>query len=249
MAKIYKYKTPLNTLRADNGYTVRGLAKELGVSSSGSVSHWLSGRTKVPEQYVKPLAKLFGVSPDVITGTVSEQKKPRKKCNRPITRAAHTFKDNFWSRKRVESGLTIDMMAEKVGLTSSTAGRYIIGMQIPEDEVIQRFCDLFNVDFMVGKGEFTKMHRSYKTGSNKLVASYKGPKPVRSDVGPIIDDEPVTESNANLIELLYGKVPYADFIKIIEILDQTNATSLEDIYGKVDFATFNLVKTTVDMAT
>lgn len=146
-------------------------------------------------------------------------------------------KDNFWSKTRVESKMTIREVAEYLGENEKTVACYFSGFMIPHDSSIKRICDLFDVEFSKGKLEFENAHSRYRSEhAPKLKYSARKKKP-----GEINNVEDVFLN-------LYGVVSCSEFI---DIYNAATGRAEEDIdlmailYGKVDYKTFSKIITMI----
>ena len=142
------------------------------------------------------------------------------------TKAPHTFKDNFWSRQRVEKGMTVREIAEVLGVREKRVGMYFSGQCLPDDQFVRDICDLFDVDFHTGNLEFQHAHRAWKAEhTRKLVSSAK--KPVKKTIEPEKCENKIEEveqgkpefNKDSVLSLLYNKVDYSVFRLIEDLLD------------------------------
>lgn len=163
---------------------------------------------------------------------------------------AWTAKATFWNKQRVMQGYTVDELAETIGLGSKATASYLTGFIMPNDEIIKEFCNLFQIDFMKGKGEFAKANAEYPRSEKSHKCKMRASKPDMApapEVKPEVEVEPVpvkkpivnADNRADrVMELLYNiKIPYKDF-KILAGQLMSGADILECTYGKVDFDTF-----------
>lgn len=177
------------------------------------------------------------------------------KKNRP----AFTFKDNFWSKKRVEQNVSIQDVAELLNINVKTASSYFTGQQCPHEEQIKIICDFFDVDVIEGTREFINAHKKYDaTHKRVLTASAKKPKESKkvkaaesTDTANETDiiipkDTPIkvvgfTDNRKVIEKILYGTLSYDDFELFKARLDGVG-DPLELIYDKVDYRTFRRVE-------
>lgn len=166
---------------------------------------------------------------------------------------AHTFKDNFWSKKRVEANITIKEIAELLHCKYSTAGAYFTGILIPSESDIKILCDTFNVDIIEGTRGFVDAHKKYDV-EKKRTLKYSGKPKAETKVTsinnadifePIACEEVAQKPEKDytpVIKMVYGLVSfelYNEFIEAIMMYSPTAA--LEVIYGKVDFDTYKVI--------
>ena len=147
-------------------------------------------------------------------------------------------RDTFWNVERVKKGYKIKEIAELLDLKEKTASAYFTGFLLPDDDVIAKFCDLFGVDFMRGKGEFYRAHVEYKNAHDRTYkVRYAGIPVPAEDTEPVVKKTKADNVGDLVLEMLYGKIPYTDF-KILTGQVMSGADILECVYGKVDFETF-----------
>ena len=158
-----------------------------------------------------------------------------------------TFKDTFWSRKRVENNITVVELSKLVKCSRATTGAYFTGFLMPSDDTIKILCDFFDVDFIQGKREFINAHKKYDVDYKRVVVakahSPKEKKEKQVKTKEQVTTEPKKEKGMNNAEkvreiekLLYNsKVPYEFFIKI----KQTPFDKLEEtLYSEVDYTVY-----------
>ena len=139
--------------------------------------------------------------------------------------AAHTFKNNFWSKLRVERGITIKELAILCGVGEKRMGMYFSGQFMPKDYIIKDLCDYFNVPFEQGQIEFQHAHREWKADhALRLVKSSKKNTPKNEVVYP--NDVITTEIPQMFTDLLENR---KDFV-------------LKTVYNKVDYDTYKLIE-------
>lgn len=159
-----------------------------------------------------------------------------------------TARDTFWNKLRVENGYRIKDIAELLDLGEKTTAAYFTGYTLPNDDIVKKFCDLFCIDFMKGRGEFHKAYSEYnKTHNRKCKVRKVSMNSVAEDTKEVEPPKAETPKKVDfsdtVLEMLYGKIPYVDF-KILTGQLMSGADILECVYGKVDFETFaNIVKT------
>lgn len=163
-------------------------------------------------------------------------------------RGARAFKDNFWSRKRIESGFKVHEVAELLHLSDGIVGMYFTGQRVPTEDTIKKICTFFGVDIVEGTREFANAAkvwdaevkgREAKLHSNTGVHSNAGVGVVSEEVVPItpVVVEPAQSVPESLLKALYKKVPYEDFKAILDG-NMSESEVLALAYDKVDFDTF-----------
>ena len=137
------------------------------------------------------------------------------------TKAPHTFKDNFWSKQRVEKGMTIREIAEFLGKGDTQVGMYFSGQQMPGEYVIRTLCELFDVEYNKGELEFQHAHRAWKADHERvLVHSAPQPAiPMQSVVKSEIKQNKPEFNKDSVLELIYGKVDRSVYKLIEDLLD------------------------------
>ena len=155
-----------------------------------------------------------------------------------------TYKDNFWSKLRVERGIRISEIAQYMGMSNAAIGGYFTGQFLPNDDVIKALCELFDVEYGKGSCEFQKAHREWKADQTREVQLRATPTPK----APEVKKQPTVSSGssdktrlANRVGgILYGKIPYAVFVEVTDKI-KGGEDPIKCLYGKVDFDTFNEV--------
>ena len=177
-----------------------------------------------------------------------------------VPQCARAFKDNYWSRKRVENGVKIIEVANLLGCKRSTAGAYFTGLLMPPDRDIETLCDWFGVDFTRGKSEFNKAHKAYDAElKRKLCISARKPKvnTTKKEVEPkAVEQKEVakvekaeTATNTNKVcdvmeicKLVYGRVGCEEYNQIYNTVKANGNIPLDLVYGKVDRITYELIR-------
>lgn len=269
-----RYQTTLNELRIKLNLTQQDLAAKVG-TTQGSIGHWCIGKYRPVESYIPKLAEAFNVSvPEMIqllNTTYDEYHNGELPVvpssvdeNRTVVdmRSPHTFKDNFWSRKRVECNMKVTEVGEAIDQPYKRVGQYFTGQTLPDDDIIHALCDLFDVDFVTGKQEFINankiwvgehdkdlisgkiVNRPKKSAANKPT---KKKKSIAEKPEPEKIDNPTKPLDADTIDYIatkiYGKVDYQEFFRIIDLLSLGTELSklLDMVYGRVDFNVFMLL--------
>ena len=150
--------------------------------------------------------------------------------------AAFARKSNFWSEQRVKHELKIGEVASMLGLGEKIMGMYFSGQSMPSDDVVKQICDMFDVPFEKGQLEFQHAHNTWKAEhSATLTYSSKKKKKIKPANINTIED---------VLKVLYGELSCADFIAIYDFIKMDNVTGidpLEILYGKVDFETYQKI--------
>ena len=162
-----------------------------------------------------------------------------------------TFKDTFWSMKRVEANISIKELAEAMGLKYSTMTGYLIGVSVPKEKTIRDMCDWFNVDYIEGEREFIKAHRAYDAQGHgkevKLSAKKKikidEPKIIiaKEEASKVVKGESMSdgEKRREINKIVYGKVSQEVYeaVRVVEF-DKI----LQTVYDKVDYVVYETIR-------
>ena len=180
----------------------------------------------------------------------------RKKGGRKV---ALTYKDNFWSKRRVEYNVTIDEIAELLHINQKTASAYFTGQCKPHDDQIKTLCEFFDVDIIEGTREFYKAYKSYDSSRKrelKLSAKTKKKIEEATKEEPAWNDEPtpvekVAEEIAEAVaiktdkvmEAVYKKLCYEDYKALMRFVVLNENADIEKwLYTKVDYDTFKEIE-------
>lgn len=170
----------------------------------------------------------------MVTTNLSSKKRGGSKPGR--TCRAHGKKDTFWNQVRVKSNITQKEVAEYLGCSKSLAGFFFSGQLVPKDEHIDKLCELFGVDRILGEREFRKAHRDWDTindGKEHPTFSAevnKEPKP-KKETKKIVErrsviinheeelrEEKPTMDISGLHRAAYRVLDYDDFVAFTKLL-------------------------------
>ena len=171
----------------------------------------------------------------MITVTKVANNFEREDNTKMATKSAFARKDNFWSKLRVKNNVTVREVATMLGANEKTVSGYFTGFLMPDDTTIKRICELFDVDFSNGKLEFQHAHTRYKA-EHKPTLKYSAKKKKIGEINNIED----------IFLTLYGVVSCAEFIDIYNTAigkKSDNIDIMGILYGKVDYKTFNKIIT------
>lgn len=162
-----------------------------------------------------------------------------------------TFKDNFWSLKRVEANVTIRELAETIGIKETTLGSYFTGQSMPKQEIVYALCDWFGVEYIKGEREFLKAHKAYdaqRNGKKVKATANRGIGVISEEIKPITVVPVVKVDNSDVIKAekkmainkaVYGKVSCELYNHIYEAgVDNV----LKTVYGIVDYSIYNTIE-------
>lgn len=161
-------------------------------------------------------------------------------------RKAFTFKDTFWSKLRVEKNLSLQDVADVIGLSDASIGQYFTGATLPKDRTIRDICELFDVDYNTGAHEFYKAHKAWRAEHENKTLKYSARE--KKSVTKKTKSSKI-ENVEDVIRFFYGQLSCDDFLNLYNTLTGTGNISFEDIlasiYGTVDFETFNKINTII----
>ena len=138
-----------------------------------------------------------------------------------MKRFPYTTKDNFWSKQRIERGLTVKEIAHYLGMNEKTVSAYFTGYLLPDEPIIRALCDLFDIDYHTGNLEFQHAHREYKKDKREIKYSAK-----KSCVNVQTKDSSHVDNNVrcaeDILRKVYGVLSCDDFIAVYNILQTVN---------------------------
>ena len=159
----------------------------------------------------------------------------KSKTQSTSSRAPSPIKySNAWNIRRLDAKLSFKELATFLGLAESTVATFFSGRAIPSDNYIQMLCGLFNgLDFATGKQDFLDGHEMWVAtqASNK---TSKTTPPVTE----IIAESKSLDDFDSIIEFVYGKVSRTDFLEFVDALSEHNCKALDIIYDKIPCADF-----------
>lgn len=150
-----------------------------------------------------------------------------------MAKSPYARKDNFWSKTRVENKLTIAEVATAIGESEKIVASYFSGFLMPHDITVRRICDLFDVEFSKGKLEFENAHSKYKA-EHKPTLKYSARKKKPGEINNVED----------IFLNLYGLVSCSEFIDIYNAATgraDEEVDLMAILYGKVDYKTFSKI--------
>lgn len=160
-----------------------------------------------------------------------------------------TFKDTFWSKKRVEANISIRELADALGIKFSTMTGYLIGVSVPKEKTIRDICDWFNVDYVEGAREFIKAHKAYDAQRNgkevklsakkKLMVTESKLIIAKEETSEVVKGMSDREKRKEINKLVYGKVSQ-DVYEAVRIVEFDKL--LQTVYDKVDYAVYETIR-------
>ena len=160
------------------------------------------------------------------------------------THTAFCFKENFWSKKRIEANITIREIAELLGVPKSTAGAFFSGILVPTESQTKTLCEFFGVDLIEGTREFDRAHKAHDAEHKRKLKYSAKKKPTKTT--PI--------SKPDTFEKIEETKPINDLPKLPTeattnthkapiIADRIDEDCFKDItkelYGKLSFDDYN----------
>lgn len=158
-----------------------------------------------------------------------------------------TFKDTFWSKKRVEANMSIEELATAIGVKPATLGAWLIGCTRPKPDNIRALCDWFGVDYDKGEMEFERAWKTYdpQRFGKKVKTTAKHIVTTPANTVCTVKSEVNMQDNDKLLEikrLVYGKVPYEVFNAVENAQIDKVA---ETVYGRVDYTVYKTIENIV----
>ena len=156
--------------------------------------------------------------------------------------SARAYKENFWSKQRVEQNLTIEQVADLLGIDDARVSMWFSGQYMPQDNYVKELCNLFDVDFNEGQLAFQQAHQVWKAEHDReLKYSAKGK----------VKKNPRTKQISNIADVilvLYGEIPCDVFLTIYNAVTsgKPNECDIEKLlYGKIE--DYDLYRKVVDI--
>lgn len=163
------------------------------------------------------------------------------------TTKAKGAKETFWNKLRIENSLRIRDVAEMLGIPVGTIGRWFSGQGVPNAENIKAICQLFEIPFDKGYGEFVKANQKWDSDRGRMKISMYSPEtitvsseeePKRTKKSKKTEPKPeipqVQKDYTKLVKYLYGKLEFADYMQLQTYLAD-HVDPMPYLYGKVSF--------------
>ena len=176
-------------------------------------------------------------------------KKASKQSEQPGTPGAKIRYSTPWNIRRQESGISIADLATFLNLARCTVSTFFTGRTMPSDKHIQMLCGLFNgLDFDTGKQDFITGHQMWLSENPNAEDHKKSTAPsvegIAATFDTVVDDGTCESSESiqdSIIDLVYGKIPRADFLSFVDAISKHNSAALDIIYGKLPSMDFILI--------
>lgn len=155
---------------------------------------------------------------------------------------AKAYTSSFWSKKRAESGVTLQELSEYLKCDYTSACHYLTGQTMPSTAVAVKICDLFDVDYKTGQNEFIKAHEAWKKAQADRKAATQPTTANAVEVEPPVEAPKTVTITVDdtLMNSLYGKLPY-DAFKALLLGTADNMDILKMVYGKVDYSLYSQI--------
>lgn len=152
------------------------------------------------------------------------------------------YKDTFFNKKRVESGLRISDIADYLGVSLAGAGQYFTGAQMPPEGVIEKLCELFDVDILVGTRELKKDNKVWVAEHKRKMlyqatATKHNPEPPKqAELTPIVE-----EAEESVVEEIILDDIVVSNNKVAILSEDECKKILGLLYGNVDYDTYSQI--------
>ena len=160
---------------------------------------------------------------------------------------ARADKQTFWNDLRIQNGYMYKDIADTLGVKACNVAKWFSGANLPSDKMIKDICDLFGVDFALGKSEFVNAKKNWKP------RLYVRSKPVVK-TKKVQKKQPATSVQLGFTEFLnsiYGVVPLQVFLILYYAIigEPITPNPRSDIYGQVpSYDDFNRICEFLDKA-
>ena len=159
---------------------------------------------------------------------------------------ARADKQTFWNSLRIQNGYMYKDIADTLGVKACNVAKWFSGANLPSDKMIKDICDLFGVDFALGKSEFINSKKNWKPR-----AYVRSQSPDKSKNMPA--KQSTTSVQLGITEFLnsiYGVVPWQVFLTLYYAIIGKPITPnpRSDIYGQVSYEDFNRICEFLDKA-
>lgn len=190
----------IHTRRTELNLTLEEIGNYVGVSKS-TVKKWEDGYiSNMKRDKIASLAKILKINPvALITGNSEDISTNMHSKKRPMT-----FSEKL-HRKRIESGLSIEELAEASGICENDIKAFEYGIKEPDDEfVIQSLAKVLNTDFISLFSDTNSSPTLTLHDSGNLSSLY------RNKIKQLTSDEKLLLNNYNILNK-QGKEKLIDY--------------------------------------
>jgi transcriptional regulator with XRE-family HTH domain len=174
----------------------------------------------------------------------------------PPNTKLRTYKDNFWSRLRVEKGISAKELAKLLGLNCKNPSElynWCSGKHIPPDKHIRKFCEIYDVDYEKGKQEFINAHSQWYSWDHDIKKAciytetqelyHPEKKTFNEHIPEIPTDMGVEQSKLNIRnKIFWNKIPPEIQETIRTRITDCKDQILNELYGEIDFYTYDIIR-------
>ena len=143
---------------------------------------------------------------------------------------ARSSKSTFWNELRVKNGYSYQELADTFGHDTSVIGKWFTGGAVPREKSMKEVCELFGVDYSLGKDEFIKAYEARKSKRHK---NSKRTNRVEKSTAVAIVPKKTIDSNTDIFT--------NDPIKTIE--SSIMRKILKSFYNTLDFDDYENLRT------
>lgn len=233
-------------LKTERSITTERVAQILNIDSS-ILSNYFIGFNMPDEKTIRSICEFFKIDYDQglsefrqvhsaylaqhrFGNALSFDKKPSKTKQGKKKKTPWSRRINFWTNLRLEHGLTLQDVADKLQIDTEMVAGYFSGYMVPGHNELIRLCQLFNVDYDKGLSEFKYAHSIYAPLDQESIGNI--PKAVE------VNDTALTADKQEILKQIYGKIPYSEYSLVVKMLNEGNIDILPIVYGKVDYTTY-----------
>ena len=159
---------------------------------------------------------------------------------------ARADKHTFWNDLRIQNGYMYKDIADTLGVKESNVAKWFSGANLPDDKMIKDICDLFGVDFNLGKSEFINSKKNWKP---RLYARSK-PEVKTEKVQKKQSTTSVQLGITEFLKSIYGVVSWQAFLILYYAVigEPITPDPRKDLYGQVSYDDFTRICEFLDKA-
>lgn len=161
---------------------------------------------------------------------------------------ARSSKSTFWNELRVKNGYSYQDLADTLGHDISVVGKWFTGHTVPKEKSLKELCDLFGVDYALGKEEFIKACKATKSNKHKKskhtnkvkksTADAVVPKNDTNSDADIFTNDPIKTIESSImrkiLKLVYNKLDFDDYENLrTRMLEGDDPREI--LYNKISF--------------